>query len=60
MFIVQHRLVRLQNQQACVSDLRLLAQLSMICQGDEIGKPTANADYMLFKNFVNSRQTNSP
>ena len=54
----QHRLVRLQNQQACVSDWRLLAQFSMICQGDEIHQRTANADYMLFVDFVNSRQTN--
>lgn len=30
----------------------------MICQGDEIHQRTANADYMPFIDFVNSRQTN--
>jgi hypothetical protein len=57
--LFQHRLVRLQNQQACVSDLRL-SQFSMICQGTRSLNLLANADYTIFHYFVNSRQTTLP
>ena len=56
-FVFRHRLVRLQNLQACVSDLRLLTQFSMICQGTRSVNVLANGYYMRFNDFVNSYQT---
>jgi len=56
-FVFRHRLVRLQNPQACVSDLRLLTQFSMICQGTRSVNVLANGYYMRFDHFVKSYQT---
>ena len=57
-FVFRHRLVRLQNPQACVSDLRLLTQFSMICQGTRSVNVLANGDYMRFDRFCQESSDN--